>query len=194
MPGIRAGHEDSVKTSFTLDYAYVWRAWALVLLLWSVLWTVTMSTTRLLLLQNKDSNSYRAAFLYGLKKIPYDKLNLMMWILKEINHKHSLEGLMLKLKFQHFGHLMWRANWLTEKDPDAGKDGGQEEKGVTENEVVGWHYQITGPEFEQTPGDSEGQGGLACCVQSTELQSRTWLRDRTTAKTNDVKVLFLNKY
>ena len=76
---------------------------------------------------------------------------------------------MLKLKFQHFGHLMWRANWLTEKDPDAGKDGGQEEKGVTENEVVGWHYQITGPEFEQIPGDSEGQGGLACCVQSTEL-------------------------
>lgn len=60
--GTRAGHEDSVETSFTPDYAYVWRAWALVLLLWSVLWTVTMSTTHLLLLQNKDSNSYRAAF------------------------------------------------------------------------------------------------------------------------------------
>ena len=49
------------------------------------------------------------------------------------------------------------------KDPDAGKDWGQEEKGATEDEMVGWHHQLNGHEFEQTLGDSEGQGSLACC-------------------------------
>ena len=54
-------------------------------------------------------------------------------------------------------------SWLTGIDPDAGKDWGQEEKGATENEMVGWHHQLNGHEFEQTPGDSEGQDSLACC-------------------------------
>ena len=54
-------------------------------------------------------------------------------------------------------------NWLIEKDPDAGKDWGQEEKGVTENEMVGWHYWLNGHEFEQIPRDGEIQGSLACC-------------------------------
>ena len=49
------------------------------------------------------------------------------------------------------------------KDPDAGKDWGQEEKGTTEGEMVGWHHCLNGHEFEQTLGDSEGQGGLVCC-------------------------------
>ena len=52
---------------------------------------------------------------------------------------------------------------LIGKDLDAGKDGRQEEKGMTEDEMVGWHHRLNGHEFEQTPGDSEGQGGLACC-------------------------------
>ena len=51
---------------------------------------------------------------------------------------------------------------LIGKDPDVGKDWGQEEKGVTEKEMVGWHYRFNGHEFEQTPGDSEGQGSLVC--------------------------------
>ena len=51
---------------------------------------------------------------------------------------------------------------LIVKDPDAGKDWGQEEKGTTEAEMVGWHHQLNGHEFEQTPGDS-GQGSLMCC-------------------------------
>ena len=54
-------------------------------------------------------------------------------------------------------------NWLIWKDPDAGKDWGQEEKGVTEDEMVGWYHRLNGHEFEQTSGDSEGQGSLACC-------------------------------
>ena len=49
------------------------------------------------------------------------------------------------------------------KDPDAGKDRRQEEKGTTEDEMVGWHHLLNGHEFEQAPGDSEGQGSLMCC-------------------------------
>ena len=53
-------------------------------------------------------------------------------------------------------------SWLTGKDPDVGKDWRQEKKGTTENEMVGWHHQLNGHEFEQALGD-EGQGSLACC-------------------------------
>ena len=49
------------------------------------------------------------------------------------------------------------------KDPDAGKDWRQEEKGTTEDEVIGWHHLLNGDEFEQLPGDIKGQGNLACC-------------------------------
>ena len=61
--------------------------------------------------------------------------------------------------------ILWPSdekNWLTRKDPDAGKDWGQEEKGITEDEMVGWHHWIDGQELEQALGVGEGQGGLAC--------------------------------
>ena len=54
-------------------------------------------------------------------------------------------------------------NRLIGKDPDAAKDGRQEEKGMTEDEMVGWHHQLDGHEFEQAPGYGHGQGSLACC-------------------------------
>ena len=54
-------------------------------------------------------------------------------------------------------------SWLIGKDSDAGRDWGQEEKGMTENEMAGWHHRLDGCEFEWTPGDGDGQGGLACC-------------------------------
>ena len=54
-------------------------------------------------------------------------------------------------------------NWLIGRDPDAGKDWGQEERGVTDDEMVIWHYQLNVHEFEQSPGDSEDQGSLVCC-------------------------------
>ena len=54
-------------------------------------------------------------------------------------------------------------NWLNGKDPDAGKDWRQKEKGTTEDEMVGWHYRHDGHEFEQAPGVGDGQGSLACC-------------------------------
>ena len=54
-------------------------------------------------------------------------------------------------------------NWLIGKDPDAGKDWRQKEKGMAKDEMVGWHHGFDGHEFEQAPGDGEGQGSLACC-------------------------------
>ena len=68
---------------------------------------------------------------------------------------------MLKLKLQYRDHLMRRVN--IGKDSDAGKDWRQKEKGDAEVEMVRQHYRLNGHEFEQTPGDSEGQGSLACC-------------------------------
>ena len=53
--------------------------------------------------------------------------------------------------------------WLIGKDPDAGRDWGQEEKGTTEDEMAGWHHRLDGHEFEWTPGVGDGQGGLVCC-------------------------------
>ena len=66
--------------------------------------------------------------------------------------------------------------WLIGKDPDAGRDWGQEEKGW-EDEMAGWHHQLDGHEFEGTPGVGDGQGGLACCYSwgRKELDSTEWL-------------------
>ena len=74
-------------------------------------------------------------------------------ILKEISPEYSLEGLMLKLKLQYFGHLMRRIDSL---DPDARKDEWQEEKEMTEDEVVGWHHRLNGHESEQALGVGVG--------------------------------------
>ena len=62
--------------------------------------------------------------------------------------------------------ILWppdRKNWLIGKDPDAGKDRGQEEKGAIVDETVGWHHWLNGYEFEQTSGDTEERGRLVCC-------------------------------
>ena len=67
-------------------------------------------------------------------------------ILNDISPEYSLEGLMLKLKLQYWPPD--EKNWLTWKDPDAGEDWKQEEKGPTEDEMVGWHHQLNGHEFE----------------------------------------------
>ena len=91
--------------------------------------------------------------------IPWTARTSNKLILKEINPEYSLEGLMLKLKLQYFGRLMGGADSL-EKTLMLGKNW-REEKGMTKNEVVGWHHWLHRHEFEQVPGDSEGQGSLA---------------------------------
>ena len=97
-------------------------------------------------------------------------------ILKEISPKCSLEGLMLRLKTP----ILWprdAKNWLIAKDPDAGKDWRQEEKGMTEDEMVEWHHWLNRYEFEQAPEVGDGQGSLACCNPwgHKELDTTEWL-------------------
>ena len=64
-------------------------------------------------------------------------------------------------------------NWLVWKDPDAGKDWRQEEKRMTEDEMVGWHHWLNGHEFGQILGESGGQGSLACCTMWGRKESDT---------------------
>ena len=103
--------------------------------------------------------------------VPWPARRSNQSILKEISAGCSLEGLILKLKLQYFGHLL--QSWLIGKDPDAWRDWGQEEKGTTEDEMAGWHHCLDGHEFEWTPGIGDGQGGLACCVSGGLKESDT---------------------
>ena len=75
--------------------------------------------------------------------VPWTARRSNQSILKEISPEYSLEGLMLELKLQYFGHLMQRVDSL-EKDSDAGRDWGQEEKGTTKDEMAGWHHGLDG--------------------------------------------------
>ena len=95
-----------------------------------------------------------------LLRVPWTARRSNQSILKEISPGCSLEGLMLKLKLQYFGHLMWRADSL-EKTPVLGKIEGRR-KGTVEDEMVGWCHWLNGNEFEQALGDGEGQRSLAC--------------------------------
>ena len=97
-----------------------------------------------------------------LLRVPWTARRSNQSILREISPGCSLEGLMLKLKLQYFGCLMRRADSF-EKTLDTGKDWRQEEKGMTEEEMVGWHHRLNGHGFGWTPGVGNGQGGLACC-------------------------------
>ena len=77
---------------------------------------------------------------------------------------------------------------LIGKDPEAGKDGGQEEKGAPEGEMVGWHHRVNGRDFEQTLRNSEGQGSLGCCSLWGWEELDT-LRDRRAGESHDLRVL-----
>ena len=90
-------------------------------------------------------------------RLPWTARRSNQSILKEISHEYSLEGLMLKLKLQYFGHPMQRADSF-EKTLMMGKI-----EGGTENKMVGWYHRLNGHEFEQAPGVGDGQEGLACC-------------------------------
>ena len=93
-----------------------------------------------------------------LLRVPWTEKRSNQSILKEISPEYSLEGLMLKLKLQC--HLMRTDSF--EKTLMLGKIEGGRRKGQ-QDEMVGWHHQCDGHEFEQAPGDGEGQGSLVCC-------------------------------
>ena len=92
-------------------------------------------------------------------RVPWTARRSNQSILKEISPEYSLEGLMLKLKVKYFGHLMGRTDSL-EKTLMLGKTG---ENRMTEDEMVGWHHQLDGYEFEQSPEAGDAQGSVACC-------------------------------
>ena len=102
-------------------------------------WTVKKAERRRI-------NAFELWLWTRLLRVPWTARRSNQSILKEISPGCSLEGLMLKLILHYFGHLMQRADSL--ENPDVGKDWGQEEKRTTEDEMVGWHHQPDGHEFE----------------------------------------------
>ena len=111
----------------------------------------------------------------SLRKITHSsngKLSLFQWILlkeeiKPVNPKGNQPLIFTaRTDAEAKAPVLWphdAKSWLIGKDPDVGKDWGQEEKGATEDEMVGWYHQFSEHGFDQTLGDGEGQGSLACC-------------------------------
>ena len=106
-----------------------------------------------------------------LLRVPWTARRSNQSILKEISPRISLEGMLLKLKLQYFGHLMRRVDLL--EKTHARRDWGQEEKGTTEDVMAGWHHWLHGCESEWTLGVGDGQGGLACCDSWGRKESDT---------------------
>ena len=104
-----------------------------------------------------------------LLRVPWIARSSNQSILEEISPGCSLKGLMLKLKLQYFD----AKSWLIGKDPDVGRDWGQEGKGTTEDEMAGWHHWLDGRESEWTPGVGDGQGGLVWCNSWGHKESDT---------------------
>ena len=101
-----------------------------------------------------------------LLRVPWTARRSNQSILKEISPGCCLEGMMLKLKLQYFGHLIG-------KDSDAGRDGWQEEKGMTEDEMAGWHHRLDGHEFEWTPGVGDDREAWRAAIHGV---IKSWTR------------------
>ena len=106
-----------------------------------------------------------------LLRVPWTARRSNQSILKEISSGISLEGMMLKLKLQYFGHHMWRVDSL-EKTLMLGGIGGRRRRG-RQDEMAGWYHWLDGRESEWTPGVGDGQGGLACCDSWGRKESDT---------------------
>ena len=111
-----------------------------------------------------------------LLRVPWIARRSNQSILKEISPEYSLEGLMLKLKLQYFGHLMWRTDSF-EKTLMPGKYWRWEERGPTEDEVAGWHHWSV--DMSLSKSGSWWWTGKPVLLQSVEWQSRTWLSNWT---------------
>ena len=106
-----------------------------------------------------------------LLRVPWTARRSNQPILKEISPGISLEGMMLKLNLQYFGHLMRKVDSL-EETLMLGGIGGRRRR-MTEDEMAGWHHWLDGRESEWTPGVDDGQGGLACCNSWGRRESDT---------------------
>ena len=104
-----------------------------------------------------------------LLRVPWTARRSNQFILKEINPEYSLEG-------HHETPILWppdSKNWLIQKDSDAGKDWRRDEKGMTEDEMVGWHHWLYGHEFEQAPGVGDVHGSPVYCSPRGRKESNT---------------------
>ena len=119
-----------------------------------------------------------------LLRVPWTARRANQSILKEISPECSLGGLMLKLKLQNFSYLMWRTD-LFEKALMLGKI--EEEKGMIEGEMVGWHHQLNGHEFEQAPEVGDGQGSLVCCSPWGQRVGHDWATELNWVVNNNVR-------
>ena len=118
--------------------------------------------------------------------------------MREKDEIFSINAFILMTKCKFYKELIFKAqrrtdtkNWLIGKDPDAGKDWRWEEKGTTEDDMVGWHHWLDGHESEQAPGDGEGQGSLTFCSpwgQGAGAKSETRLSDWTATPGHSVDV------
>ena len=161
---------DSVLKSRNITNVSIIKAMVFPVMCWCESWTVKKA-------EHQKIDAFELWCWRRLLRVPCTVRRSNQSILKEINPEYSLEGPMLQLKLQYFGHLMQRANSLV-KTLMLGWDWGQEEQGVTEDEMVGYHHWLNGHEFEQTPGDSEGHGSLLCYSRLPRV-SRTQLSDWT---------------
>ena len=97
--------------------------------------------------EHQRTDAFELWFWRRLFRVPWTARRSNQSILKEISPKYSLEGLMLKLRLQYFGHLMWRTDSF-EKTLMLGRIEGRKRRGWTEGEMVGWHHRLNGHEFE----------------------------------------------
>ena len=126
---------------------------------------------------NKTEHWRRCLWTMLLEKRPLDCKEI-----KPVNHKGKQSWIFIGwTDAEAEAPILWLADaksLLSGKDPEAGEDWTQEEKGTTEDEMVEWHHQLDGHEFEQAPGVVDGQGSLACC-SPWAAKSRTRLSDWT---------------
>ena len=117
-----------------------------------------------------NSNFYESSMMSEIEEDEVTDISVCLLELK-LEISHHLRGLVMSWAgtmhiFKSLKNTLWpphEKSWLIGKDSDDGRDWGQEEKGTTEDEMAGWHHWLDGHESEWTPGDGDGQGGLACC-------------------------------
>ena len=128
------------------------------------------------------TDTFELWFWRRLLRVPWSARRSNQSILQEINPEYSLEGLVLNSNTL----VTWQAELTLWKRPWCWERWGQEKKGTTEDEMVGWHHWFNGHELGQTPGNGEGQGSLACCSpQGCKESDMTWrLSDKRKLKTN----------
>ena len=129
-----------------------------------------------------------------LEKILENPLNYKE--IKPVNSKRNRSWIFIRMSDTEDQTLtLWspdEKNWLIGKDSDVWKDGRQEEKGTTEDEMVGWHHRLDGHEFEQAPGVGDGQGSLACyspwgCKESETTEQLNWIDYNTKSAAQNFK-------